>query len=86
MIEYINVLNQIKITGISIPAARENMPTTIFKNSTRIPLSFTNGFPILTGKKMPFYSIVAELVGFMKGVTDVREFDKLGTKVWWDNA
>ena len=86
MIEYWNVLRKIREEGHKVPAARENMPPTLFLNSQHIRLNFENGFPILTGKKMPFYSIVGELVGFMKGITDVREFDKLGTKVWWDNA
>lgn len=86
MIQYAEMLKTIISKGYTIPAARENMPTTKMYNSIQSRYNFKKGFPILTGKTMPFYSIVAELVGFMKGITDVREFDKLGTKVWWDNA
>lgn len=86
MIEYKNALEDVLTFGTDIPPARENMPNTRMLNSLQSAFTFENGFPILTAKTMPFYSIVGELVGFMKGVTDVREFDKLGTKVWWDNA
>lgn len=86
MIEYYNILRNIRENGHKTPSARTNMPPTLFMNSQHARLNFYNGFPILTGKEMPFYSIVGELIGFMKGITDVREFDKLGTKVWWDNA
>ncbi len=83
---YKNLLKSVYEYGVLCNPARENMPNTKFLHSTQMKFDFDCGFPILTGKQMPFYSIVAELVGFMKGVTDVREFDRLGTSVWWDNA
>jgi thymidylate synthase len=80
------MLNTVLKQGIKIPPARANMPSTIFYNSLHGTFKFDKGLPILTAKRMPFYSILGELVGFMKGLTDVREYDKLGCKVWWDNA
>lgn len=66
--------------------ARDNMPPTFIKPNLEMKFDLTEGIPILTGKKMPFYSIAGELIGFMKGVTDVRRYSELGCNVWWDNA
>jgi thymidylate synthase len=86
MREYKEMLKAVHKYGFEVPIARDKMPETKMLNSLMGTFPLTNGLPILTGKTMPFYSIIGELIGFMKGVTDVREFDKLGTKVWWDNA
>ena len=42
----------------------------------------TQGFPILTTKEMRLPSIAGEMIGFIRGVTTVKEFNELGTKVW----
>jgi thymidylate synthase len=72
--------------GFNSPPARENMPKTKVIPTHMLAYHFGSGFPILTGKKMPFYSILAELICFMQGTTDVRAFESLGCGVWWDNA
>ena len=77
----INITN-----GLNSPAARENMPKTKVVPTQMLAYHFNEGFPILTGKKMPFYSILAELICFMQGHTDVRAFAAMGCDVWWDNA
>lgn len=86
MIQYKKVLNELMHNGYLNPAARKNMPSTLFLHSQDMRFNLLKGFPILTGKEMPFFSITGELIGFMQGKTDVRDFDRLGTKVWWDNA
>lgn len=44
------------------------------------------GFPLVTVKAVPFKSVIAELVGFLKGVNDAKAFNELGTKIWDANA
>lgn len=44
------------------------------------------GFPLMTTKKIPFRSVIAELIGFIRGYRDVADFQKLGTKIWDANA
>jgi thymidylate synthase len=43
-------------------------------------------FPILTTKKIAFKSIVGELLSFIQGYTNVKDFNRMGTKVWDANA
>lgn len=53
-----------------------------------VPLSFNleKGFPILTTKKMPFNSILGELIAFLKGHDNAAQFREEGTKIWDANA
>lgn len=39
-------------------------------------------FPLLTTKKLPFKSIVAELLWFLRGQTNVKELQALGSTIW----
>ncbi len=42
----------------------------------------TKGFPLVSVKRVPFRSCVAEMVGFLEGATTIARFHELGTKVW----
>lgn len=86
MIQYKKYINTILNSEMYAPPARENMPSTKLVPNLGMQFDLREGFPILTGKKMPFYSILGELIGFMKGLTDVRQYAELGCNVWWDNA
>ena len=44
------------------------------------------GYPLPTTKFVPFESVMAELVGFIKGVTSAADFRQLGTNIWNKNA
>lgn len=44
------------------------------------------GFPMVTEKAVPFKSVIGELCGFVRGCTDVRDFQELGTHIWDANA
>lgn len=44
------------------------------------------GFPLVTEKEMPFKSIIAELVGFIRGYSSAAQFRELGTNIWNANA
>jgi thymidylate synthase len=47
----------------------------------------SEGFPLLTTKKMPIYTIAAELEGFIKGVINKEWFQNRGCNIWneWCN-
>ncbi len=45
-----------------------------------------DGFPAVTTKKLAFNSVVAEMLGFLRGYSNAEDFRKLGCKVWDANA
>lgn len=49
--------------------------------------NMSEGFPLLTTKKMPLRTILVELEGFIKGVTDKQWFKQRGCNIWneWAN-
>lgn len=49
--------------------------------------NMSEGFPLLTTKKMAFNSIKVELEGFLKGITDKRWYQERGCAIWdeWCN-
>ena len=48
--------------------------------------NMADGFPAMTTKKLAFNSVKAELLWFLKGSGDVKELQKLGSKIWNANA
>ena len=86
MKQYKEYLSKTLTEGFACGQARDNMPETFVLPTKHLTFPFKDGFPILTGKKMPFYSILGELICFMQGKTDVRDYAKMGCNVWWDNA
>ena len=44
------------------------------------------GFPIVTTKRVAFKSIVAELLGFIRGYDNAADFRRLGCNIWDANA
>lgn len=51
-------------------------------------LSFdmNDGFPAVTTKKLAFNQVKGELIGFIRGCTNVKDFQALGCSVWDLNA
>lgn len=81
---YLQLLESV-LNGGDITQNRTGVGTrSIFGYQCRYDLR--RGFPLLTTKKMPFKSILAELVGFIRGYTNVKQFQDLGTPVWDGNA
>ena len=46
----------------------------------------SEGFPAVTTKELRFNSVVAELLGFLKGASSAKVFRQLGTKIWDKDA
>src|SRR5690606_30649128 len=44
------------------------------------------GFPAVTTKRLPFKSVMGELVGFLRATRSAATFRELGCKVWDQNA
>jgi thymidylate synthase len=56
----------------------------VFGAQARFPLR--NGFPLVTTKKMAWKAIVAELLWFISGDTNVATLAKQGVKIWHGNG
>lgn len=54
--------------------------------SMRFDMEETDSFPLLTTKKMALNPIIAELLGFIRGYDNAKDFRNLGCKIWDANA
>ncbi len=52
----------------------------------QLSYDMNDGFPLVTTRKVPFKSIVGELLGFFRGYTNAKDFRDLGCKFWDQNA
>ena len=86
MKQYLDMLRDVYENGIWKEPAREGMPRTkeIFCRSMRFDLS--EGFPLLTTKKMFTKAIVTELLWFLRGSTNIKYLVDNGNKIWVDDA
>lgn len=51
-----------------------------------VKYDLSEGFPVLTTKKVAFKSAVAEMLCFLRGYDNVKDFQNLGCTVWNANA
>ena len=83
MIQYLDLLADVYYDGIETEG-RNGLTKSLF--GKQMTYSLRQGFPIITTKRMAFKSIVGELIGFIRGYTHVKDFQKLGCDVWNQNA
>jgi len=55
---------------------------TISKFGHQLRFDLNEGFPLLTLKRVPFKSLSAELIAFIRGITNAKEMNALGTTIW----
>lgn len=86
MKQYIDLVKDVLENGVWKEPAREGMPRTkeVFCRTMRFNLS--EGFPLLTTKKMFHKGIVAELLWFLRGDTNIRYLINNGVHIWDDDA
>lgn len=86
MKQYLDLLTAIKERGTRKPPARPNMPgsTSLFGYQFRHDLS--EGFPLLTTKKMFFRGVVEELIWFLNGDTNVKYLIDKKVNIWNQDA
>jgi len=86
MKQYLDLLKTILDKGVVKESGRAGMPNTrgIFCHQMRFDLS--EGFPLLTTKKMPFKTIAHELIWFLKGETNIKYLVDNGCNIWNGDA
>lgn len=85
-VQYINALNNIYRNGVDIPNKRTGK---YCKTLISLDLAYdcsTSAAPILTTRKINTKIAIAELLGYIRGVTSAAQMRELGTKTWDMNA
>ena len=86
MKQYLEVLSKIINEGREKDTARGNLPNTIGISKADISIDLTEGFPLLTTKKMFWKGIVHELLWFLRGETNIKYLIDNNVNIWNGDA
>lgn len=85
-LEYNRICNNVLTNGTMIKNERTGKNClTYFGDMMKFDLS-TGYFPLITTKKVLFTPIVAELIGFLRGYDNAKQFRELNCNIWNANA
>jgi len=81
--QYLNLLEEILKDGVS-KESRNSMVYSSF--GSRMKFDLREGFPLLTTKKMPWKTILRELLWFIRGSTDNKLLQDKNVHIWDGNS
>lgn len=86
MKQYQDVLRKILREGTEKESARTNMPNTMGISKADISMDLTEGFPLLTTKRVYWKGIIHELLWFLRGETNIKYLVDNNVNIWNQDA
>lgn len=85
--QYLKLCNTVIDNGTWVTNKRTGKRCLTYIGATmRFDMENTDCFPLLTTKKVAYKSLIAELLGFIRGYNNAEQFRNLGCNIWDANA